>query len=120
MRYALIALGAIVIFTVFVTVFAASAEKSKVRLLPKWVWVALCVLTTPVGGILYISLGRPVARADDGAGSYGGAGYRGAKSRTRTVAPDDDPEFLRDLAKRLRAEKPDEPGEADGKAGEVK
>jgi hypothetical protein len=102
MRYALFALGAIVIFTVFVTVFAASADRTKVRLLPKWVWVLLCVLTTPVGGILYIAVGRPAR--DGGAG--GGASGKSA-SQGRTKAPDDDPEFLRNLAERLREEDKD-------------
>ncbi|MEY4743183.1 MAG: hypothetical protein RIR34_522 [Actinomycetota bacterium] len=101
MRYALFALGAIVIFTVFVTVFAASADRTKVRQLPKWVWVLLCVLTTPVGGILYLSLGRPLASAE----TSGSSGSRGKSSTApRTVAPDDDPEFLRNLEKRLREE----------------
>ena len=101
MRYALFALGAMVIFTVFVTVFAASAERTKVRLLPKWVWVALCILTTPVGGILYLSLGRPVIAAD---GSPRANVPGKPASQSRTTAPDDDPEFLRKLAKRLREE----------------
>ena len=101
MRYALFALGAMVIFTVFVTVFAASAERTRVRLLPKWVWVALCILTTPVGGILYLSLGRPVIAAD-GSPRANVPGKPAAQSRT--TAPDDDPEFLRNLAKRLREE----------------
>jgi hypothetical protein len=101
MRYALFALGAMVIFTVFVTVFAASAERTKVRLLPKWVWVALCILTTPAGDILYLSLGRPVSAAD-GSPRTNAPGKPAAQSRT--TAPDDDPEFLRNLAKRLREE----------------
>lgn len=91
MRFALFGVVALVIFTVFVTVFAASADAKAVRNLPKWVWILLCVFTTPVGGILYLALGRPTS----------GGGDRG---NVKTVAPDDDPDFLRDLAKRMREE----------------
>lgn len=96
MRYLLIVLAVVAIFTVFTTVFAASASKNEVRLLPKWVWVLICLLVPGVGGILYLALGRPKPSAP-GAG-FGGGG------RTRTVAPDDDPEFLRRLRERLSAE----------------
>jgi hypothetical protein len=90
MRAILFALAVLVIFTVFVTVFAASAPAKSVRVLPKWVWVVLCVVITPIGGILYLGLGRPI----DGRGGNSG--------KTKTVAPDDDPDFLRNLARKLR------------------
>jgi len=89
MRAILFALAVLIIFTVFVTVFAASAPASSVRVLPKWIWVVLCVLVTPIGGILYLALGRPI---DGGRGS----------GNTKTIAPDDDPDFLRNLARKLR------------------
>jgi len=84
-------LGALgVIFTVFTTVFAASAPASEMRRLPKWLWVFLCLFVTPVGGILYLTMGRPDGKPKGKPG--------------RSVAPDDDPEFLRDLERRLRDE----------------
>jgi hypothetical protein len=88
MKFLLYGAGALIIFTVFVSVFAASADKREVRLIPKWVWVLLCVFITPFGGLLYLTLGRPTGKAP----------------QTRTIAPDDDPEFLRKLAERLRDE----------------
>lgn len=94
MKFLLYGFGALIIFTVFVAVFASSADKREVRLLPKWVWVLLCVVVTPIGGILYLTLGRPTGR--------------GKEPKTRTVAPDDDPEFLRNLAERFRKDEPDE------------
>lgn len=84
MRFLILGIASLVIFTVFVTVFAASAQASAVRTLPKWVWVLLCLVVTPLGGLAYLTLGRPV----------GG-------SPKRTLAPDDDPEFLRKLREKL-------------------
>jgi hypothetical protein len=91
MRFALFGAVVDVIFTVFVTVFAASADAKAVRNLPKWVWILLCLFLSPIGGILYLIVGRPLPNSDENKG-------------TRTVAPDDDPDFLRDLAKRMREE----------------
>ena len=92
MRYTLILIAMVVIFTVFTTVFAASAPRREVRVLPKLAWVALCLLTTPVGGILYLIFGRPIAKPATGNGTG------------TTLAPDDDPTFLRNLARKLREE----------------
>lgn len=91
MRFAIFGIVVLVIFTVFVTVFAASADSKAVRNLPKWVWILFCIFLTPIGGILYLAVGRPLP-------------HRGDRGKTKTVAPDDDPDFLRDLAKRMREE----------------
>jgi Phospholipase_D-nuclease N-terminal len=93
MRLTLILIAAAVIFTVFTTVFAASAPKREVRVLPKAAWVSLCLLTAPVGGILYLIFGRPVGPKPN----------TDARPGT-TLAPDDDPNFLRNLARKLREE----------------
>lgn len=95
------------LFTVFVTVFAASAKKYEIRNLPKWSWILICVFVPFVGGLLYLVLGRPAGAPKPKFG------------RTRTVAPDDDPTFLRDLSEKLEKEKPqqdktDEPDEDSG------
>jgi hypothetical protein len=90
MRFQIFGLIVLVVFTVFVTVFAASADRNAVRVLPKWLWVLLCLIVTPVGGLLYLALGRPIGPAG------------GRRPRTRPAAPDDDPQFLRDLSERLR------------------
>jgi hypothetical protein len=83
------------LFTVFVTVFAASAKKNEVRNLPKWAWIVICLFVPIIGGLLYLVLGRPA----------GGPKTRFGK--TRIVAPDDDPTFLRDLSEKLEKEKPE-------------
>ena len=33
-------------------------SRSEVRYLPKWAWALICVLSVPLGGILYLALGR--------------------------------------------------------------
>ena len=93
-----LAVAAIVVFTVFVTVFAASANPREVRVLPRWLWVLLCLTVSPIGGIVYLLVGRPGA-------AFGGGSTGSAASRR---APDDDPDFLRDLDERLRRERGDD------------
>jgi len=77
-----------------------SANSNQVRLLPKWVWVALCLVVPILGGILYLTLGRPVDGLAGG-GSRGSFGRPSPTPRTTTIAPDDDPDFLRKLRDRL-------------------
>jgi hypothetical protein len=75
MRLELFGIVILVVFTVFVTAFAAAADKTAVRALPKALWVS------PIGGILYLTLGRPLP------------------NDTQNT---DDPSYLRRLADRLR------------------
>lgn len=82
MRFELFGIVILVIFTVFVTAFASAADRQAVRNLPKFLWVLLCLLVSPVGGILYLTLGRPLDL--------------GSENRT------EDPSYLRRLADRLR------------------
>lgn len=89
-RALLFLFGSWLLFTVFVTVFAMSAPANQVRALPKWLWVLICIFVPIVGGLLYLALGRPL----------GGPRPR----QTKVVAPDDDPQFLRDLARKLEEE----------------
>ena len=79
-------------FTVFVTVFVASANKNEVRNLPKWLWIVVCLAAPIVGGLLYLVLGRPIGAP------------RQRFRKTKSVAPDDDPEFLQNLAEKLDAQ----------------
>ena len=73
-----------------------SAGEGEVRALPRFVWVILILLFPLVGPIVYFAVGRPVpttARADVW---RPGSGFPEV-NRPRSVAPDDDPEFLRGL-----------------------
>ena len=84
-------LVAVAILQIFTTVYAASANRNQVRVLPKIVWVLLCLFIPIIGGLLYITIGRPID-GDSG---------QGAK-RSRPIAPDDDADFLRDLGTRFK------------------
>ena len=94
-RVAVATIAFLVIWGVFTTVFAASANKAEVRLLPKWLWVTLCALLPFFGGLLYLMVGRPLRSA-----------FGGISGRTKVIAPDDDPNFLRDLSKKMRKQEP--------------
>lgn len=92
------------VWGVFTAVFAAAAAKQQVRLLPKWIWVILCLIVPFFGGLLYLMVGRPLA-GGGGATGVGAAGFgrgNGARRSPKVVAPDDDPRFLRDLEKKMR------------------
>jgi hypothetical protein len=107
-RVAIATIAFLVIWAVFTTVFAASANKAEVRLLPKWLWVALCAVVPFFGGLLYLMVGRPLRKEPGGLGGKG-----------KVIAPDDDPNFLRDISKKMKQEdekKPeeDEDGKKDG------
>lgn len=96
-RIAIVTIGFLVVWMVFTTVFAASANKAEVRALPKWLWVLLCLVVPFFGGLLYLMVGRPIG------GDKGGLGGRG-----KTIAPDDDPNFLRDIQKKMRKKDEDD------------
>lgn len=104
-RVAIATIAFLVIWAVFTTVFAASANKPEVRLLPKWLWVALCAVVPFFGGLLYLMVGRPLRKEP---GGFGGKG--------KVIAPDDDPNFLRDISKNIKKEDQPKPEEdLDGK-----
>jgi len=104
-RLAIATIAFLVVFTVFTTVFAASANKQEVRLLPKWAWILLCLFVPFFGGLLYLMVGRPLR-----------TGPAAPKGKKRVVAPDDDPDFLRNLSKKLRKDEDDEkPKDSDQK-----
>lgn len=96
-RIAIVTIGFLVVWMVFTTVFAASANKNEVRALPKWLWVLLCLIVPFFGGLLYLMVGRPLG------GDKGGFG-----GRNKTIAPDDDPNFLRDISKKMRKKDEDD------------
>ena len=82
-RLGLILVVAVIAFSIFALVDCLITDRSRIRGLPKAVWAVIIVVLAPLGGILWLVLGK-----DRGAR----VGY------SRTVrAPDDDPEFLERL-----------------------
>lgn len=90
-RIELTIIVALVILHIFSTVYALSADAKQVRVLPKPLWVLLCLFLPLAGPLLYITIGRPI-EGDSG---------QNAK-RSAPLGPDDDPDFLRNIADRLR------------------
>jgi hypothetical protein len=77
-------------------------EHAPRKLTRAW-WVAIIVLVPIVGGILWFSIGRArPPRPQPGPGR--GTGARGPRNPQGPIAPDDDPDFLRDIDRRLRDE----------------
>ena len=64
----------------------AQREDTEVRSLPRWGWLIIIVLVPTIGAIAYLIAGRPKR-----------PGGGGNKKPKRTIAPDDDPDFLRGL-----------------------
>lgn len=87
MRFVIMSIVAWVVLTVFTTVFAASAKGNEVRVLAKWLWLLIILFVPVLGALLYLVIGRP-----------------SGTQPTKQVAPDDDPDFLRRLAERLKDE----------------
>ena len=79
-----------------------STDEYEVRSLPKVVWVFLILLFSPVGPIVWFVAGRPQHRSVGRAGDWKpGRGFP-ERERPRSTAPDDDPEFLRRVARSRR------------------
>jgi hypothetical protein len=70
------------LFYIFSIVDCALAERERVRGVPKAAWVLIVVVFPIIGGVLWFLVGRP---------------RRDRAGRPRSLAPDDDPEFLRNL-----------------------
>jgi hypothetical protein len=80
-----------------------SSEEYEIRALPKVAWVFIILLFSPVGGIVWFVAGRPQRQTTARPGVWRpGNGFPESARPGRQVAPDDDPEFLRDLASRTR------------------
>lgn len=87
-RLLVIALVVAVALTVFAVVDVAYFDRLRVRGVPKGVWIVMILLVPVVGALLWFFVGR---------GPRGGRGRSGGSGRRGPIAPDDDPEFLRNL-----------------------
>ena len=77
-----------------------SSDEDRVRNLPKVAWVFIILLFSPVGWIAWYVAGRPQAVPAGGTWRPG-SGFP-ERERPRAMAPDDDPAFLREIARSRR------------------
>lgn len=94
---------------VYAIIDCITADSRQVRGVPKAGWVAIIVLLPLLGALLWFFLGRPQRYNPP------------TQARRHPTAPDDDPNFLRDLENRrrqLRREKELQAREAELKARE--
>jgi Phospholipase_D-nuclease N-terminal len=60
------ALGPVIILMVaFVGYCLFDLSRNEVRHLPKWLWAVIVIISIPVGGIIYLLLGRGPGVVDD-------------------------------------------------------
>jgi len=85
--------------TIYAFVDCLRTGADELRGLPRPLWlVVILLLFPPLGGLVYIVLGRS------------GGSWRGPGGRPRTTAPDDDPDFLRTLDRPRRQDDDPTPG----------
>ncbi|VEG29811.1 PLD nuclease N-terminal domain-containing protein [Actinomyces howellii] len=95
---------------------ARTPEEGMPARIPKFVWILLIVLFPTVGAIAWIITSRVKAAEERGGtveptmwSSREGTSFR-RPERPRPVAPDDDPEFLRELERDIRRRRGGDPG----------
>jgi hypothetical protein len=92
---------------VFALISCLSAEDGAVRALPRWAWVVIILLFPLLGSIAYFAAGRPLKTGSRGGKWRPGSGFPEVERPKRPIAPDDDPEFLRQLDARSKKEDED-------------
>jgi hypothetical protein len=48
----------IVVAVAFVVFCLIDLRRAQVRYLPKWAWAIICLISIPLGGIIYLAVGR--------------------------------------------------------------
>jgi hypothetical protein len=102
--YALLALANLALL-VLALIDCLSADEGAIRALPRVPWVFIILLFSPVGAIAWFVAGRPAptVKLSNGTVWRPGSGFpESRRPRQQSVAPDDNPEFLRGLAESLR------------------
>lgn len=88
---------------VFCLIEAIQTPSDEIRNLPKGLWIILIVLLPLIGSIAWLVAGRPIVRrrntwaVGNGFPEYQRPGAGGPGGQGRSMAPDDDPEFLAGL-----------------------
>jgi hypothetical protein len=101
MFYVLLALVALGVW-LFCLFDVLTTDEADVRHLPKFGWFLIVLLGIWLGAILWLLAGRPRPGSDTIAPTWPGAPEPDGKELPR--GPDDDPEFLRNLERRIRGD----------------
>ena len=73
------------VLTLYTFVDCVMRDDSQIKKIPKWGWLLVILFLQPIGGIVYLVIGR-VRK------------LRGPKpGKKRILPPDDDPDFLRSI-----------------------
>ncbi|MCK2214655.1 PLDc N-terminal domain-containing protein [Actinomadura sp. ATCC 31491] len=86
---------ALLAFWLFSLFDVVTTPEDEVRNVPKALWIMVVVLIPLVGGLVWMARGRPRAPRQAWPVTHGPGMPKG---------PDDDPDFLRDLDRRLRGD----------------
>ncbi|MGQ0844314.1 MAG: PLD nuclease N-terminal domain-containing protein [Sporichthyaceae bacterium] len=99
----------LLVLMVWALVEVAQADRSRVRLLSKPVWIILIVIAQPVGAMVWFLLGRPKEGVPGGPPqarpARPTAPWGGRTQYVSRPAPDDDPEFLANLKRQAERER---------------
>lgn len=91
-----------VALVVIALISCLSAEDSDIRALPRYAWVLIILLFSPVGPIAWFVVGKERYSQPRQRVWAPGSGFpeseRPDRLRSRPVAPDDNPDFLRGIA----------------------
>jgi hypothetical protein len=90
-----------IILTVAALVSCLSAEEDRLRALPRWAWVLIILFFSPIGAIAWFIVSQTSDAPRRNVWKQG-SGFPEHQRPGRTVAPDDDPEFLRRIAKEAK------------------
>jgi hypothetical protein len=92
-----------IVLTAAALISCLSTEDEDIRALPRIVWVLIILFFSPIGAIVWFFAGRERIPVRRGQTWRMGGGLPESERPRRTVAPDDDPDFLKHL-ERSRAE----------------
>lgn len=102
-----------VILTAAALISCLSADEEDIKAMPRLLWVIVILLFSPIGAIVWFFAGRDrEVRAGKQTWKQG-AGFPESRRPGRTVAPDDDPDFLKGLDRHRAEQEAAEQAEAE-------
>ncbi|HEX5540834.1 MAG TPA: PLD nuclease N-terminal domain-containing protein [Micromonospora sp.] len=86
-----------VVLAVIALISCLSAEEDEIQVLPRPIWLLIILFAPVAGPIGWFFAGRPAAARSSASWHIGTGSAQ--RDRSRPLAPDDDPEFLRSISK---------------------